>query len=203
MNDMSGDPIQDLLRQADRTAGRLSGGPADLPRRVLCRVRRRQRIRTGIGAGVPVVVLAVCATLFVTWQGGGGDTTPGGALVHEADGGQEIDRLRADIGRLRAEADAAAALARRMSELRQTHTRLAALKRKLRQPDALEQARREVRRTPFIMVYQADRMCRELGLQASAAEAYRRAIDLFPDSPWAEVARGRLTEIESCKGDLL
>ena len=200
---MSPEPIEDLLRDADRAAGRPPDGPADLAGRVLRTVRRRRRIRNGVRAGAVVSVLAIATVLFVTRPDLDRASIQPPAIALRPDGEDQIARLRAEIARLGAEADAAAALAKRMSDLKQRHARLGALRRKLRQPDPLEQARREVGRTPFIIVYQADRMYRELELHASAAKAYRRAIDLFPDSPWAQVARGRLSEMENSEGDLL
>ena len=100
-------------------------------------------------------------------------------------------RLRREIADLRAQADAAEGLARRMIALRRRRVDLAAMEAKLAAPDPLELVRRQLDRAPAIMVRSAVRLQYEYGLFASAAEAYRRTMNLFPDSPWAQVARRR------------
>ena len=57
------------------------------------------------------------------------------------------------------------------------------------------------------MLYQADLLYKQLNLKDSAAEAYQRVIELFPDNRWAETAKQRLKEMEeqpksNTKGDL-
>lgn len=49
-------------------------------------------------------------------------------------------------------------------------------------------------RAALILVYEAERSAREHH-PADAAAGYRRAIALFPQSPWADVARQRLKEL--------
>ena len=46
-------------------------------------------------------------------------------------------------------------------------------------------------RAALILVYEADRSARE-NRPADAVASYRRAIELFPQTHWAEVARQRL-----------
>ena len=53
-----------------------------------------------------------------------------------------------------------------------------------------------------MLVHQADYLCDELKLCQSAAVKYKRVIDLFPNSPWAGVARQRLAEINEKEGGL-
>ena len=58
---------------------------------------------------------------------------------------------------------------------------------------------KQVDKAAFILVYQADRLYRELNQTDSAVEAYNRVIHLFPENQWARVARQRIEEIESKK----
>jgi len=46
------------------------------------------------------------------------------------------------------------------------------------------------------MVYDADRSVRE-NRPADAIVVYRRAIELFPQTHWAEIARQRLREMQT------
>jgi outer membrane protein assembly factor BamD (BamD/ComL family) len=53
-----------------------------------------------------------------------------------------------------------------------------------------------VDKTAFILVYQADKLYKELNRTESAVRAYKEVIQLFPKNRWADVARERLLEIE-------
>ncbi|MCP4251333.1 MAG: hypothetical protein GY778_30220 [bacterium] len=193
---MTGDPLQDLLREADATASEPPTGPADLTSAVLRLARRRQRVRRVVGAGSATAALLIGLGLAVSnWDALVG-SSPGGPVVTMSDTQEQEQRLRREIADLRARADAAEALAQRMITLGRRRADLAALERKLRAPDPLESARQQLDRTPAIMVRSAVRLQHEYGLVASAAEAYRRTMNLFPDSPWAQVARRRLLEID-------
>jgi outer membrane protein assembly factor BamD (BamD/ComL family) len=44
-------------------------------------------------------------------------------------------------------------------------------------------------------------MCRDMKLCDAAVVKYQRVVDLFPDTPWATVARQRLEEIKQ-KGEI-
>ena len=62
-------------------------------------------------------------------------------------------------------------------------------------PDPLVEIERQYDRAAFVLVYQADRLYKELNLKGSAVETYNRVIDLFPENKWAEVARMRLSKM--------
>ena len=71
-----------------------------------------------------------------------------------------------------------------------------------------QEIRKQVDKTAFILVYQANRMYSELDQKDSAIQEYNRVIELFPQSRWAEVARQRISEIQNeqtnnSKGDLI
>jgi outer membrane protein assembly factor BamD (BamD/ComL family) len=52
-----------------------------------------------------------------------------------------------------------------------------------------------VDKTAFLLIYQADRLYKELNQTESAVTAYQEVIQLFPDNRWAQVAKERLAEI--------
>ena len=197
------DPIKDLLRQADRAAGSPPAGRSDLAPWVVREGRRRHRIRTGVGAGVAAVAVTMGVFVLVNMQVGNGPATNAPSGTVAANGPGEVGQLKSEIARIRDEADRASALAKRLCELRDRQARLAKLERKLPDRDPLDVARAEVNRAAFMVVCQADRMHRDLQSPRPAVEAYREAIELFPDTPSAQVARQRLAEIQPDKGDLL
>jgi hypothetical protein len=64
-------------------------------------------------------------------------------------------------------------------------------------PGDVEEMQKQVDKAAFTLVYQADRLYRELNQTGSAVEAYNRVIRLFPENRWAKVAKQRLAEIEN------
>ena len=61
-------------------------------------------------------------------------------------------------------------------------------------PHPMEAVAAEVDRAAFMMIRYADRMEYDRDLPA-ARRGYERVAELFPDSPWAVVARRRLSKI--------
>ena len=68
-------------------------------------------------------------------------------------------------------------------------------------PDPLEELNKQVDKTAYILIYQADRLYKELNQTDSAVENYNRVVELFPENRWANVARERLKEIENRKSE--
>lgn len=196
------DPIEQLLRAADRAAAAPPAGPADLADRVRCRARRQRSLHAVGGTAAAAVIVLAVGVWWLTSPGGPTAEAPVVARSQPATQ-DEVAQLRAEIAALRQEADAALALARQLAAERQRQDQMAALQRVIDGPDAVDEVRREMDQAAFTIVYQADRMLRELNLPESAIESYRQAIRLFPDSPSAEVARQRLAELETLKGDQL
>jgi uncharacterized protein YoxC len=123
---------------------------------------------------------------------------------------QKIASLEAKIQQLRARADATSNLVQEILEDERKQKRLDKLQAQLASiPDPIEEIQKQVDTAAFNLVYQADRMYRELNLKSSAIQTYKRVIELFPKTQWAEVARERLSEIRNSrykkdsKGDLL
>ena len=63
-------------------------------------------------------------------------------------------------------------------------------------PDPIERMESQIDRAAFVIVAQADRKARRWNLTDSAANDYRRVIELFPSTRWADVARQRLAGTE-------
>ncbi len=199
---MSQDPLQDLLRLADQAAGPPPEGESGLAGRVLATRRRQRRVRT-IGGTLAALVVTVGVAAML----GRSDQEPlnveGGPSPAAVDNQSEVERLRAEVEVLRSRADRAMALARRLVEMREGRVRLAALKEKIPARNPLEHARREVDRAAMIIVLQADRMYHQCGLTEPALESYHQVIELFPDRPAANIARARLDQLQTQRGDSL
>jgi tetratricopeptide (TPR) repeat protein len=113
---------------------------------------------------------------------------------------KRIVALEDQVRQLQARTDAALSLIREVLEDERRQRRLEELEAQLASiPDPLEEIQKQVDKTAFILVYQADRMYRELNQTDSAVENYLRVIELFPKNRWARVARQRLSEIENQK----
>lgn len=195
---MTEDKIKNLLQEADQTAGR----PAPVYVN-LSDVRRRANRRRFVCFTAPlsaaaVFLLAVCIWSLITRIP---ETTPEQ---------EKIALLETRIKQLQARTDAALSLIQEVLEEERRQSRLDEFQAQLASiPDPLEEIQRQVDKTAFILVYQADRMYHELNLKDSAVQTYKRVIKLFPKTQWAEVARQRLSEIKNSqykkdlKGDLL
>lgn len=187
---MTEEKIKNILQEADKTAGDVSPVKVNISD-----IHRRAGRKNIINLLVPLstaallmVALAILAFMFRT-------TEP----TQEQ---QKIALLETQIKQLQARTDAALNYIqqvldeeRRQSRLDELQTQLAGI------PDPLEEVRQQVDKTAFILVYQADRLYKELNQTESAVENYNRVIKLFPENRWAKVARQRLEEIENKKSN--
>lgn len=188
---MTEDEIKKLLQQADKTAGGIA------PVRVnLSAIRRRAGRRNMIilvtplaSAAVLMVALSILALMFRT-----AEPTPEQ---------EKIALLETQIKQLQARTDAALGLIQEVLDEERRQSRLDELQAQLASiPDPLEEVQNQVDKTAFVLVYQADRLYRELNQTDSAVENYERVIALFPENRWAKVARQRLSEIENKKNPI-
>jgi len=188
---MTEDEIKKLLQEADKTAG----GAA--PVRVnLSAIRRRAGRRNMVilaaplaSAAVLMVALSILAPMFRT-----AEPTPEQ---------EKIALLETRIKQLQARTDAALGLIQEVLDEERRQSRLDELQAQLASiPDPLEEVQNQVDKTAFILVYQADRLYRELKQTDSAVENYNRVIALFPENRWAKVARQRLSEIKNKKNQI-
>ena len=183
---MTEDEIKKLLQEADKTAG----GAA--PVRVnLSSIRRRAYRKNMITmvaplatAAVLMVALSILALMFRT--------------AEPTQEQEKIALLETRIKQLQARTDAVLSLIQEVLDEERRQSRLDELQAQLASiSDPLEEIRKQVDKTAFILVYEADRLYNELNQTDSAVENYNRVIKLFPENRWAKVARQRLSEIEN------
>ena len=185
---MTEEKIGSLLQEADRMAGRPAQVSVDLSA-----VRRRANRRRLTSLAGPVVSAAALMIALAVWSLAIKTPEPTGEQ-------RKIASLETQVKLLQASTDAALALIHEVLENERRQSRLEELEAELASiPDPLEEIRKQVDKTAFILVYQADRLYRELNETESAVETYNRVIRLFPRNQWAAVARQRLSEIENTK----
>lgn len=185
---MTEDKIKKLLQEADRTAGQ----PAQVSVN-LSTIRRRANRRRLVSLAAPLAAAAVVLIASGIWN----LTINTTKTAYEQD---KIAALEAQIKQLQARTDAALNLIHEVLEDERRQHQIEVLKAQLISiPDPLEEVQGQIDETAFILVYQADRLYRELNQTHSAVEAYNRVIKLFPENRWAQVSRQRLSEIEKQK----
>ncbi|MBL7152574.1 MAG: hypothetical protein ISS79_02565 [Phycisphaerae bacterium] len=195
---MTQDQIENLLKQADRTAGPPAPVSVNLSA-LRRRASRRRAIATAASLAAAAVLIAAIGILSRTTET---------QKTHQPQ--QRIAKIEDQIKHLQATTDAALKLIGEVLEDDRKQRRLGALHAQLESiPDPLEEIRKDVDKTAFNLVYQADRLYYELNLTGSAVDAYKQVITLFPKNQWADVARERLADIErsrlkkpNSKGDL-
>lgn len=181
---MNHDKLDQLLRDAD-AADASPAIDASLAGRVRARAKRQRRIR-GMGAGV-IATAAVVVFGWAMWPDVPRSpaprfvqsTQPLVPITSVADLRAELTALSSEADRLTAEAEALWAAERPAYRA----PRRAAIGVDV-----------QVERAAFTMVYQAARMP-----ASSAADVYRQVSQVFPDTPSAQVARQRLSELRNRK----
>jgi hypothetical protein len=109
----------------------------------------------------------------------------------------QIASLQEQLRQLRQQSEATLRLVQEVVEQERRQERLRVLQAQLTSmTDPVERMRQQADKTAFALVYQADRMYRELNQTESAVETYEQVIRLFPENRWAEVAQNRLSEIK-------
>jgi uncharacterized protein YoxC len=192
---MTEDKIRNLLYEADQTAG----GPAPVSANLAAAVRRRASRRQTVNLAFRIAAAAVVLFAFGLWS----------FTARKARDQQRIVALEMQLKQLQAQTDTTLNLIREVLDEERKQRRLDELRAQLAGiPDPLEEIQKQVDKTAFILIYQANRMYRELDQKASAIQAYNRVIELFPQSRWAEEARQTLSEIQNnqlnnSKGDLI
>jgi tetratricopeptide (TPR) repeat protein len=182
---VSKDQIRQLLVGADAAAG-----PPAFHRVTAAGIRGQVRRRRFVRVAAPIAaaaVLAVAVALSVIWT--------------QAERSQpeppRIASLEEQVRRLQAQTEATLKLVQEVLAQDRQQRRLAALEAELASiPDPIREIERQVDKTAFILVYQADKLYRELNETESAVQAYKEVIELFPTNQWAQVARERLSQIE-------
>lgn len=188
---MSEERLKELLRQADRCAeshrSSPSGGLADIVRG---RARSRHIKRISFSSAAAAVVFAAVGL----WVVGG---------ILDGRNARQIARLEEKVAELTMQTEASQKFISELVEREKQSVRLLELEDELASiPDPLAEIERQYDRAAFVLVYQADRLYKELNLKGSAVETYNRVIDLFPENKWAEVARTRLSEMSESENSI-
>jgi len=181
---VSEEQIKKLLQEADVTARRPVFNPVAAGR-IRQRIHRRQVVRSGaLAAAAAVVVLA--ATLWIVCM-----------QRQKPQAQQRIASLETQVRELQAQTNATLKLVQEVLERDRQERHLASLEAQLSSiPEPMVEIERQVDRTAFLLVYQADKLYKELNQTDSAVAAYKEVIQLFPKNQWADVARERLAQIE-------
>jgi hypothetical protein len=183
---MTEDVIKKILHEADQAAG--PPAPVNIN---LSDIRRRADRRRIIHYAVPLSAAAMILIAFSIWNTAIKNTN----VTKEQ---EKVASLETQIKQLQASTNAAINLIHEVLEEEKKQSRLNALNAELASiPDPLEEIQKQVDKTAFILVYQANQLYRELNQTDSAVETYKLVIRLFPENRWAQVARERLTEIEN------
>jgi tetratricopeptide (TPR) repeat protein len=179
------EPIRQLFARADEAAGELTFRritTAEIRRQV--RRRRLVRVAAPTSVAALVTISVALSAIFVPTE----EPQPQP---------QRIVSLEEQVKQLQAQTDATLKLVQEVLERDRQDRRLAALETELASiPDPVQEIDRQVDKTAFILVYQADKLYKELNQTESAVAAYKEVIQLFPTNQWANVARERLSEIE-------
>jgi TolA-binding protein len=187
---MTEDKIKNLLQQADRMAGRPKPVSANLSAIVRRRAHRRHvlvSITAPLGAAAVIIIAAGIWNIAMRTSG-------------QIEDQEKIISLEKQLEQLQVRTDAALNLIQEVLVAEQKRHSLDDLEAQLASiPDPLEEIQKQVEKTAFILVYQADRLYYELNRTDSAVETYKRVIKLFPKNQWAQVARERLSEIDDRK----
>lgn len=199
---MSDERLEQLLRQADEAFARLPCPATDLGIRVRRQARRQRRVIMLGSAAAAMLALVVSAISLRSDRGAPlrpeGPVMADNSAVHE-----QVAQLQAEIDRLKEEIASHARVVEEVMRRAEIEQRLAALKQQAA-IDPLQEVSDQVDRAALIMVYQADRMYRELNLRESAVASYEQTIKLFPQTHWAQVAKDRLAALKSAgNGDAI
>jgi tetratricopeptide (TPR) repeat protein len=187
---MTEEKIKTLLKQADNTAGLPAPVSAHLSAVVRRRAHRRHLL---ISLSAPLAAAAVILIAAGIWN------LAVKSAEHTEDK-EKIVSLEKQLEQLQTRTDAALNLIQEVLVAEQKRHSLNELEAQLASiPDPLDEIEKQVEKTAFILVYQADRLYYELNRTDSAVETYKRVIELFPKNRWAQVARERLSEIDSRK----
>ena len=187
---MGEERLKELLRQADRCAESHRSSPGgDLANIVRQRARSRHIRRVSFSSAAAAVILVAIGV----W------TVAGVLSVRNV---RQIATLQAKVAELTAQTEVSHKLVKELAQRERQRARLLQLRRELAAiPDPLEEIARQDDRTAFVMVYQADKLYRELNLRGSAVKTYNRVIELFPENRWAEVAKERLSQMSQSESN--
>jgi hypothetical protein len=173
------DPWKAILHETDG-ASELPVASADLAGRIIRRARRRRQVRRAAATGVAAILI------FGWWLLPRERSEPIQRTVAIRENPASIQKLDAQdrMAELTAEMDLSEGIAPRAS----------ATEPKVDPMDRMDQ---DVDESVAVLIDSGDRISREPGEQAEAAEIYRSVAKYFPATHWATVAESRLRELKS------
>ena len=114
----------------------------------------------------------------------------------------EIARLRVSLQVLNARAEAHQAAADRLLALERRRRRLTSRGR-MRPGGRIEEMRRQLDRAAFLTLRRAEMLLSEVGNKPGAMAAYQQVVEMFPGTPWADIARQRQSILRDKTGETL
>ena len=191
---MISDPLVELLRRADDRAPP-PPAPAGLAEKVRSRARLQSRRRLA-AAGLLVPFVLVAALSWKT-RNPFGDPVPVATTIEVAPPvAHQVSVEAVEATRLRAEASL------RISTVEALRSRVARREKAQRARELLAGAEApdsisaEWDKAALTMLDHAERLRRDLKQVDAALAAYRRTVELFPDTRWAAVARQRIEQLK-------
>ena len=183
------DPLQRLLEQADAALAP-TRGETPRPEAIVCSVQRRlkRRRRWRRGSSVAVIALATLGLGALFWSG---------ANRSPASSQEQLDQLVAERDQIRSEIEASHRRIESLHRIELLEQQLQEIRIEFTLNSPQQRFQRELDQTARIILNQADRKHRDLGLSASAADDYQSIIDIFPDTPWAQLAHNRIADIQN------
>jgi len=188
---MHDDELSQLLKQADRPAELDHAALRDLPARVLRRRGRRRVVR----ASALLLVLLIASVSIVTLL----EQPPQGRTGQVAKvTTRPVERTVDVLATIDSQIDLHARTAAMLTSIEQSRARSArANQREAAREDVLLINDRARDQAAMLLLQRADRLSNDPSDSGAAAEQYRRAIELFPDTAAAAVAQRRLDQIKS------
>ena len=186
------DKIENLLQRADNAATGTSAPPG-LAATIRRRAHRRHIVRRT--AAVAAATCIVCG--MALW---------GLADIYEIRHERQMASLKAEIERLKSEAESTLRLVRQVTASDRRQRELKDIEAKLaRVSNPMRELQRQADAAAFILLEQAERMVKRPAARIEALKVYMQIIELFPDSPSATFAREKLAETghENVKGDII
>jgi hypothetical protein len=180
------DRLEQLLRDADAEVAQAMA-TGDLVERVHGVSRARRKRNRFVGAAAVILLVAAGAIAWLPREQKPGEVA---MVQREATQPEDIAAARVELSAIEEEVLWRSELAAKLWQRERERQRTLVLRRKpLATGHSVEG---EVDRAAFAMVYQADRMAREMQLPEAAAQVYRQVSSDFPRTPSAAVAKQRL-----------
>jgi hypothetical protein len=189
---MHDDELLQLLKRADEPAKLAPHALRDLPARVLRRRSRRRVAR----ASAMLMVLLVGSISIVTLLERPEQQQRAGLIANVTTLPSEP---RANVlATIDSQIDLHSRTAAMLTSIEQSRARSArASQRDAGREDVLLVNDRARDQAAMLLLQRADRLSNDASDSGAAAKQYRRAIELFPDTPAAAVAQRRLDQIKS------